>query len=65
MPRISVNLSDDAYQTLEKLAQDKGKPITQVVRDSVGLEKWFEETRKEGARVLVEREGKVREVIPR
>lgn len=63
--RVNVNFSDDAYQTLEELAASKGKPVTHVVRDALALEKWFEDTRREGGRVLVERDGKAREVIPR
>lgn len=65
MPRLSVNLSDDAYHEIEELAAEKGKPITHVVRDALALEKWFEDTRKEGGRVIVERGGTAREVIPR
>lgn len=63
--KVGVNLSDRAYSELEELAARKEKPVTQVVRDAIALEKWFEDTRKKGGKVLVERDGKVQEIVPR
>ncbi len=64
--RVNVNFSDDAYEELSELAQRKGKTISDLLRDAIALERWFEETNREGSRVLVEkRDGKVREIIPR
>jgi len=65
MPKVGVNLTERAYGELEDLAAQKEKPVTQVVRDAIALEKWFEDTRRQGGRVLVERDGQIREVIPR
>jgi metal-responsive CopG/Arc/MetJ family transcriptional regulator len=64
--RINVNFSENASTTLEKLAAEKGKSISEVVRDAIALERWFTETTKEGGKILVEhKDGKIREVIPR
>ena len=63
--RVSVNFSEGAYKALDELAQRKGKTMSEVLRDAISLEKWFEDTRAEGGRVLVERDGEAREVIPR
>jgi hypothetical protein len=63
--RINAIMPDSVYETLSQLAQDKGTSMSDVLRDAIGLEQWFAETRRSGARVLVEREGTVREVIPR
>jgi predicted CopG family antitoxin len=63
--RVNVNFSDDAYRQLTELAQRKGKTVSDLLRDAIALERWFDDTRREGSRVLVEREGKVREIIPR
>ncbi len=63
--RVNVNFSEDAYQELAKLAERKGKTISDLLRDAIALEQWFDETNRQGDRVLVERDGKVREVIPR
>ena len=64
--KVNVNFSPSAYSTLEKLAELKGKTMSEVLRDAIGLEKWFTDTTNEGGRILVERpDGKIREVIPR
>jgi hypothetical protein len=63
--RINAVFSDKAFRDLETLAKEQGKSKTEVLRDAVALEKWFAEARNEGSRVLVERDGQVREIIPR
>ncbi len=64
--KVNVNFSPSAYATLEKLAETKGKTMSEVLRDAIALEKWFADTTKEGGRILVERpDGKFRELIPR
>jgi hypothetical protein len=64
--RVNVNFSPSAYNTLEKLAQEKGKTMSEVLRDAIALEKWVTDATKEGAHILIERpDGKVREILPR
>jgi Ribbon-helix-helix protein, copG family len=63
--RVNVNFSESAYKTLEDLADRKGKTLSEVLRDAIALEKWFQDTNDEGGKVLVEQEGRAREVIPR
>lgn len=64
--RFTVNFSGDAYQALEHLAERKGKSMSEVLRDAIALEKWFQDTIEAGAKVLVEdHSGRVREVVPR
>jgi hypothetical protein len=63
--RVNVNFSENAYKTLEDLAQRKGKSMSDVLRDSIALEKWFADTNDEGGKVVVEKDGRAREVIPR
>ena len=63
--RVNVNFSEDAYDELTELAQRKGKTVSDLLRDAIALERWFDETKREGSRVLVERDGKVREIVPR
>jgi len=65
MARININIPDGAYAELQEYAKRMGKTVSQVCRDGVALEKWFDDTRREGGRILVERGGKAREVIPR
>jgi predicted CopG family antitoxin len=62
--RVNVNFSDDAYEVLTEMARRKGKSISEVLRDAIALEKWFEDTKEEGGRVLVERDnGQMREIV--
>jgi metal-responsive CopG/Arc/MetJ family transcriptional regulator len=63
--RVNVNFSESAYQALEDLAERKGKSMSEVLRDAIALEKWFQDTNEEGGKVVVEKDGRAREVIPR
>ncbi len=61
----AVLLPENSYRDLEALAREQGKSKTEVLRDAVALERWFQEARQEGWRILVERDGEVREIISR
>lgn len=63
--RINAILPAKTYQALETLARDQGKTKTEVLRDAVSLEVWFSQAQEDGHRILVERDGEVREIIPR
>jgi hypothetical protein len=63
--RVNVNFSEGAYGDLETIAQNRGKTKAEVLRDAIALERWFDEARREGNRILIERDGNVREIIPR
>jgi Arc/MetJ-type ribon-helix-helix transcriptional regulator len=62
--RVNVNFSEQAYQTLQDLANRSGKSMSDVLREAIALKAWFDKERAEGSRILVERpNGQVREVI--
>jgi restriction endonuclease len=63
--RVNVNFSQSAYKTLEELSERKNKSMSDILRDAIALEKWFDDTYRDGGKFLVERDGEVREVIPR
>lgn len=63
--RVNVNFSDAAYSTLETLALDQGKTMSEVLRDAIALEKWFHGVYASGGRVLAEENGRTREILPR
>ena len=63
--RVNVNFSDEVYGMLERLSKRRGKTMSEVLRDAIALEAWFDDARNEGSHILIERDGKVREVIPR
>lgn len=63
MKRVNVNFSMSAYRTLEELAVTKHKSMADVLRDAIQLEKWLTDARSEGWHVLLERDGRVRELV--
>jgi hypothetical protein len=58
-----IEFSQEAYEALEKLAQERGISITEVLRDALSHEQWIDELRKDNARLLVERNGETRELV--
>lgn len=63
--RVNVNFSEGAYSDLQQLARARGKTKAEVLRDAIALARWVDDARREGARILVEGNGRLREVIPR
>ena len=63
--RVNVNFSHEAFEMLQSLARRKGTTMSEVLRDAIGLEDWFDETWRSGGRVLVERNGTVHEILSR
>jgi predicted DNA-binding protein len=64
--RLNVSFSSSTYQALEELAEKKGTSMAEVLRDAIQLEKYVDDTRAEGGKILVERpDGKVRELVIR
>jgi hypothetical protein len=62
--RVNVYFSEQAYRTLERLANSSGKTMSEILREAIALKTWFDQERTEGNRILVERRnGEVREVI--
>ncbi len=63
--RVNVNFSQGAYDDLETIADQRGKSKAEVLRDAIALERLFHDTKREGGRLLIERDGEIREIIPR
>ena len=62
--RVSVNFSPEAFEDLEELARAEGGITgSEALRRAISLSKWFVDQRANGANILVERNGKLREVI--
>lgn len=62
---VRLAFSDDAYRTLQELAALKGKTVAETIRDALALEKMFQDTQREGGRILLERDGSVQELVNR
>ena len=62
--RVNVNFSEDAYEELTRIAKRRNKKVSDVVREAIGFEKWYQDTVDSGDHVLVERkDGRVQEVV--
>lgn len=58
--RVNINFSDEVLENLTELSQNS--TMSDIIRKSIALFKWAKDIKKEGGRILVERNGKVREV---
>jgi len=58
-----VHFSPAAYAALEDLARQKHKSVAETLRDALALETWFQKTRDAGGKVLVERKGRLQELL--
>jgi hypothetical protein len=62
--RVNVNFSEGAYQDLAQIAEKRQKKVSDVVREAIAFEKWYQDTVDSGGQVLVERDnGRVQEVV--
>lgn len=62
--RLNVNFSVELYERLEELAKKNGISFSDLMRRAANRELWIDKTFvEEGARMLVERDGQVREVV--
>jgi len=61
--RVNVKFAPSAYETLERLARRRGKTMSDVLRDAIQLESWLANSEDEGWHVLLERKGRVRELV--
>jgi predicted transcriptional regulator len=61
--RVNVNFSEDAYEELAQIAKQRKKRVSGVVREAIAFEKWYQDTVDNGGHVLVERDGRVQEIV--
>jgi Arc/MetJ-type ribon-helix-helix transcriptional regulator len=63
--KITVNLPSDQVEFLQDLAKEGNISFTDALRRAINSERFFVDQEKTGKKVLVEDNGKVREVIRR
>lgn len=63
MKRVNVNFSEEAYAELEAIANQRGCTISDLMREAINWQKWLDDNTRQGARLLVERDGQVRELV--
>jgi metal-responsive CopG/Arc/MetJ family transcriptional regulator len=61
--RITVNFSGELYDTLMEMARRSGKNVSDTIRGAITLQKYLDDARRDGNRILLERDGKVRELV--
>jgi hypothetical protein len=60
--RLSVNVASDVGDAIDQLAKRHGTTITDVIRRAVSIYKYIDDQTTDGARILVEDKGTIREV---
>jgi hypothetical protein len=62
--KVTVNLTEDNFKTVEKLSESSGMNKTDVINKAIVVEKFISEAQDEGKKFLVEdKNGKIQEVI--
>lgn len=62
--RTSVSFPETAGKVLDDLAKETERTKGEVLRHAIALEKYVQDTWKEGGRVIIERGGEKREILP-
>lgn len=60
---ITFAISDRTLNLLEELSRRSNKSVGEVLREAIALEKWYTDVRDENGRILVDRDGKMRELL--
>lgn len=64
--KTSVNLPQEDLDALREMAQRRGSTMADVLRRAISIERFLEETRAEGGKVLIETKDKqLRELLIR
>jgi hypothetical protein len=62
--RVNANFSPESYEVLTEIAERRGKSISDVLRDAIAFEEWYQDIVDSGGHVLVERDnGRLREFL--
>jgi hypothetical protein len=63
--RVSIEFSQRAFEILNEISALTGKTKADVLRDALSLEHWAQQEILGGGRILIERNGEVRELLLR
>jgi hypothetical protein len=61
--KTTVNFSDQAWRMIEDCSNETGASMSEVLRRALAWYRWSLEVRASGGHILIERDGKFREVI--
>jgi predicted transcriptional regulator len=65
MHKVTVNFPDDVYEVLRELAHQRRKPMGVVLRDAIAFEKWVDDARQRGAKLLLKEGNEAMEIMLR
>jgi hypothetical protein len=61
---LSVNFSAEVVAVLKKLAKKRCTTMTEILRQAIGTEKFFDDVSDEGGKILVEdKRGRLRQLV--
>jgi hypothetical protein len=63
-PENTIEVTEKVMQTLEDLAKRKKTSVGAVLKEAIGLEITLTEVSDKGGRMLLEQNGRLREIIP-
>jgi hypothetical protein len=61
--RLSVNLNPESADTIKEYAHRKGISITEAIRRAIGALHFLDESQANGASVMINQKGELKEVI--
>jgi hypothetical protein len=61
--RLSLNVSPEALEVLKDYAGRKGVTVTEAVRRAIGVLKYIDDAQERGARLNVEEDGRIKELM--
>jgi predicted transcriptional regulator len=60
---VHLNLSEDAFEALQRLAEEHHITKTEVLHHAISLQSFFDQELKNGGRVLIENGAGFRQVV--
>jgi len=63
--KVIVNLPEPVVAALKQLATTRKTTTTEILRHAISLEKQLEDDLSQGARILIENDGKFKELVVR
>jgi predicted transcriptional regulator len=63
MTKVSLNLPEEDVEVLRQLAEKRKTTLTQVLRRAIASENYFDEEVAKGAKILLEKDDRLREVV--
>jgi hypothetical protein len=60
----SISVTAEIWSRLEDLADARKTDVVGVIAEAIGLEEAFVQAQKTGSRILIEKHGRVQELVP-